>query len=77
MTIKNGVALVYENTLFEDADVTITCTKNALQLLIQANMDAFEQIAKIEGNTELLKLFVSNLNQFNIITFSGFNIIEP
>lgn len=77
LQIKNGVVLVYEDTLLEVTDVTITCPKNALLLLMQGNMDAFGQAAKIEGDTELLKLFAENLNQFSATTFSGFNIVEP
>ena len=77
LRVKNGVVLVYENTLLEGADVSVTCPKNALLLLLQGNTDAFHQTAKIEGNAELLNLFASNLTQLNAVGFSGFNIVDP
>jgi len=77
LRVKNGVVLVYENTLMEGTDVSVTCPKNALLLMMQGNMDAFEQAAKFEGNVELLRLFASNLNELNSIGFSAFNIVEP
>jgi len=75
LQIKNGVLLVYENTLLKDADVSVTCPKNALLLLLQGNMEAFLQFAKVEGNAELLSLFAKNLSANT--GFAGFNIVEP
>ena len=77
LQIKNGVVLVYENTLLKNADVSVTCPKNALLLLLQGNMDAFGQAAKIEGNTELLTLLADNFSKTNATGFVGFNIVEP
>lgn len=77
LQIKNGVLLIYEDTLGEDADVSVTCPKNALLYLLQGNADAFGQVANIDGDAELLKLFASNLNALSSIGFSGFNIVEP
>ena len=51
LQVKNGVVLVYENTLAENADVSVTCPKNALLFLMQGNLEAFQQAAKIEGDT--------------------------
>ena len=76
LQVKNGVLLVYENTLLADADVSVTCPKNALLYLMQNNVDAFSQVAQIEGDVELLALFAENLNQLNS-SFIGFNIVEP
>ena len=77
LQVKNGVVLVYENTLAENADVSVTCPKNALLLLMQGNLDAFGQAAKTEGNADVLARFAENLNQLQAIGFSGFNIVEP
>lgn len=77
LRIKNGVVLVYENTVNEDAEVSVTCPKNALLLLMQGDMDSFSQNATIEGDEELLKLFADNLTELKVSGFSGFNIVEP
>ena len=77
LQIKNGVILIYEDTLRENADISVTCPKNALLYLLQGNVDALGQAAKIEGNIELLKLLASNLNELKRSEFSGFNIVEP
>ncbi len=77
LQVRNGVLLVYEGALLEDADVYVTCPKNALLLLLQGNVEAFGQASRIEGNAELLKLFSDNLNQFRPAEFIGFNIVEP
>ena len=77
LQIKNGVLLIYEDAWGEDADVSVTCPKNALLYLLQGNADAFGQVANIDGDAELLKLFASNLNALSSIGFSGFNIVEP
>ena len=76
LRIKNGVVLVYENSLAEDAEVSITCPKNAFLLLINGNIDQFKGIAKVEGDVEIFNLFVENLNELS----NGpetFNIVEP
>ncbi len=75
--VKNGVVLHYANDYSEDADITIACPKNALFLLIKHNMDGFKKAAKIEGNAELLGLFMENLNEIDIANAPTFNIIEP
>ena len=76
LQIKNGVLLVYENRAAEQADVSIVCPKNALLYLMAGNVEAFTQVAVIEGDVELLTLFAENLTQINN-AFSGFNIVEP
>ena len=76
LRIKNGVLLVYEDTNSEDADVIITCPKNAFLLLMQGNIDNFKAIAKVEGSEELFNLFVENLNELPVAA-ADFNIVEP
>ena len=77
LQIINGVVLVYENAEDRDFDVSATCKKNALLYLLQRNADAFLQAAKVEGDTELLRLFADNLSALNNSGFNGFNIVEP
>ena len=74
LRIKNGVMLVYAGVNSEDADVSITSPKNALLLLIQGNVDAFKNVAKVSGNTDIFNLFVENLTENNAMYF---NIVEP
>ena len=77
LRIKNGVILVYENTQSEEADLSITCPKNALFFMLQHNMAGIEQTMQLEGDAELMKLIVENLNQFHAGSSAVFNIIEP
>lgn len=77
LQIKNGVLLDYENTLGKDADISISCPKNALLYLLSGNIDHFISVANISGNIDALKLFTTNLTQIKASEFAGFNIIEP
>ena len=77
LEIRNGVVLVYTNTVSDESEISIACPKNALLLILKNNYEAFTQAAKIEGNTELLKEFMNNLNQFKVGTPANFNIVEP
>ena len=76
LQIKNGVLLVYENRVAEQADVSVICPKNALLYLMAGNVEAFMQASVIEGNADLLVLFAENLTQVSM-QFNGFNIVEP
>lgn len=77
LQVKNGVILVYEDTLSKSSDVSVTCPQNALFLLLQGDMDRFVQVAKIEGDMGVLKVFADNLSKADPTRFVGFNIIEP
>ena len=77
LRFKNGVILQYENTNAENADLSLTCPKNALFLLMQNNEAGVKQAIKTEGKTELLQLIMSNLNSIPFIGAADFNIIEP
>lgn len=76
LQIKNGVLLVYENTCQEDADVSLTCPKNALFYILQNNTEALSGLP-IEGNRELIFLLAENMNQVVLSGFVPFNIVEP
>ena len=73
----HGALLVYENKQADDADVTVTCPKNALLYLMNQNVEALESAAQITGNQDVLALFVENLNEYNAAGTADFNIIEP
>ena len=77
LRVKNGVLLVYENALSDEADVSITCPKNALFAILTNNSETVAKAVKVEGNAELLTLLMENMNQFSIVGTSPFNIIEP
>ena len=74
--VKNGVLLVYKNTRREDADVSITCPKNALLYLLQGNAEAFAAVP-VKGDASLVTLLMQSMNQFPIGGIQPFNIIEP
>ena len=75
--LKNGVLLYYENGHAKDAELSITCPKNALLLILNGNFEGLTQAMKAEGDTEILKLLMKNLNQFNLSADKSFNLIEP
>ena len=77
LRVKNGVLLVYADTLSDDADVSITCPKNALFAILTNNQETVTQAVKVEGSAELLTLMMENMNQFPITEANPFNIIEP
>ena len=74
--IKNGVLLVYKNTRREDADVSLTCPKNALLYILQNNKKGLSALP-MEGNADLIFLLAENMNQFSLAGINPFNIIEP
>ena len=74
--VKNGVLLVYENTHREDADVSITCPKNALLYILQNNVKALGAIP-MEGEVGLITLLAQSMNQVPVQGTVPFNIIEP
>ncbi len=77
LRVKNGVVLVYENTLSDQADVSITCPKNALVAILTGNQETVSRAIQVEGNEELLTLMMENMNQFPLTGTIPFNIIEP
>jgi len=74
--VKNGALLVYENTRCEDADVSITCPKNALLYLLNRNSEAFAAVP-VQGDAALITLLMQSMNQFQLAGVMPFNIIEP
>ena len=75
--IKNGVLLHYDNVNSKSADIKITCPKNALFFILQNNKDGLNQVAQIEGDSELFELFMNSMNQLDTSIGYAFNIIEP
>ena len=76
LQIKDGVLLVYQNTQAEDADVTITCPKNALFFIVRNDQESLAKSCQVEGNAELLTVLAENMNQVPIAGVNPFNIIE-
>ena len=77
LRVKNGVLLVFHDAYAEDADVSVTCPKNALFLILQNRLDANPDAVQVEGDSELLNRFMEHLNQFTTGKPADFNIIEP
>lgn len=77
LRFNNGALLQYHNTSSDSADLTITCPKKALALILQRNMDAVNASMKLEGDATKLQLIIDNLNQFSTAESPKFNIIEP
>ena len=75
--VRNGVLLTCDNAQLPNADVTITCPKEAMLYLIEDDVDSFKEVATIEGDTAKFDTFVSHLDSFPGIGFVGFNIVEP
>ncbi len=74
---NNGALLQYENANSDEADLTVTCPKMGLALILQKDMEKIKASMKLEGDVTKLELIINNLNQFNTDGDAGFNIIEP
>ena len=74
---NNGALLQYANMNSDDAELTVTCPRKALALIIQKDMDKIKASMKLEGDTSKLELIVNNLNQFDSAGNAKFNIVEP
>lgn len=72
----NGV-LLYNVGTAEDASLTIRCPKNALFYIVQGNAEGVSQAMLLEGDTALMELILSNMDEFPLAGNGDFNIIEP
>ena len=70
----NGVILQYHDMSSDEAELSVTTTKNALFYLIQRDMDSFAKAAQMEGDSTVLAELVENLTEERT---KQFNIIEP
>ncbi len=77
LRFNNGALLQYDNVQSDSADLTITCPKKALPLLLQGDMTKIQAVMKLEGDVSKLELVVNNLNQFKVNEPMKFNIVEP
>ena len=77
LNFRNGVLLVQNGTLSDDADVSVTCPRAVLLYLLQGNAEAFIKTAKVEGDVEKLSFIAENLNELSAADVSFFNIVEP
>ena len=76
LRVKSGVLLVYESTRRDDADVSITCPKNALLHILQNNVRALDGVP-VEGNVERIILLAERVYQMPVQGTVPFNIIGP
>jgi alkyl sulfatase BDS1-like metallo-beta-lactamase superfamily hydrolase len=77
LNFRNGVLLVQNGTLSDDADVSVTCPRAVLLYLLQGDAEAFIKTAKVEGDVEKLSFIAENLNELSAADVSFFNIVEP
>ena len=77
MWIKNGALLVYDDTLAENADVSIVCPKNALFYLLTNDQENMEKAMQIAGSENLVTLLAENMTELSVASPVAFNIIEP
>ena len=77
LRIKNGVLLTYNDTLSDAADLSVTCPKNALFLIISNDKDNIAKAIKADGDTTLLTLLADNMNEIPMEGISPFNIVAP
>ncbi len=77
LRFNNGALLQYENAQSDVADLTVTCSKKALPLLLQGDMTKITASMKLDGDIKKLELIVNNLNQFSVKDTAKFNIVEP
>ncbi len=77
LQVKNGVVLLYDDYQDAEAELTVSCPKQALLLLLQQNYEGFAALATMERDATQLEKLTENLNQFALLTTNNFNIIEP
>ncbi len=77
LRFNNGALLQAANASAASPDLTITCQKNALALILQRDMAKISAAMKLEGDASKLELIVDNLNQFDVSANAEFNIVEP
>ncbi len=74
---NHGVMLVYEGLKSDTVDVSLTCPKNALFLILKQNYEGVAKSIQVEGDDKYLKLIMDNLTEFDISANAQFHIIEP
>ncbi|MBQ4128647.1 MAG: MBL fold metallo-hydrolase [Ruminococcus sp.] len=77
LNIVDGVMLIYEDTLFEKADVSVVCPKIALSIIMSQNTQKLSDAVKLEGDAEKFYLLAKNADSFDTKTALYFNIVEP
>lgn len=77
LQMVNGALLYFENDQAADADLTVTCPKNALLFILNRDAENLSKSMKASGDTEILQTIMDNLNQFDRNAKESFDIIEP
>lgn len=77
LQVKSGVLLCFRDVQADDPDVTITCPKNGLFLILKNNAEGVAKAVQVEGDAALLTRFMENLTAFDTGGVPDFNIVEP
>ena len=77
LRVKNGVLLVYKNTLSDSADVSITCPKNALFAILTNNQGNRRQGRSNRGPHRAADADDGKHESVPDYRNQPFNIIEP
>ena len=77
LNIAGGVMLIYDDTQFDDAQVSVKCPKLVLSGIYMGKKDAVKENAVINGDAAKFDLILDNMNSFSVTDDVYFNIIEP
>ena len=77
LRVRNGVLLVSSGAHSDEAQVSVSCPKNALLLLLNNIRSSAPEAFQIEGDASYFDLFADNLNAFSNASPIPFNIVEP
>ena len=69
--------LIYDDTQFDDAQVSVKCPKLVLSGIYMGKKDAVKENAVINGDATKFDLILDNMNSFSVTDDVYFNIIEP
>lgn len=77
LRVKNSVLLCFRDAQADDPDVTITCPKNGLFLILKNDAESVAKAVQVEGDAALLNRFMENLTAFDTGGVPDFNMVEP
>lgn len=77
LNIADGVMLIYDDTQFDDAQVSVKCPKLVLSGIYMGKKDVVKENAVIKGDAAKFDLILDNMNSFSVTDDVHFNIIEP
>ncbi len=77
LNIADGVMLIYDDTQFDDAQVSVKCPELVLSGIYMGKKDVVKENAVIKGDAAKFDLILDNMNSFSVTDDVHFNIIEP